>query len=56
MTGSGGDWAPSITADWLLLLKAKIYAISSDTHQLQLIELHHFKLDIFKSIKRVPGN
>ena len=21
MIGSGGDWAPSITTDWLLLLK-----------------------------------
>ena len=31
-------------------LKANIYAISSDTHQLQLIKLHHFKLEIFKSI------
>ena len=28
-------------------LKAKIYAISSDTHQLQCIKLHHFKLKIF---------
>ena len=28
-------------------LKAKNYAISSDTHQLQLIKLHHFKQDRF---------
>ena len=32
-------------------LKAKTYAISSDTHQLQLIKLHHFKLERFKSIQ-----
>ena len=31
-------------------LKAKMNAISSDTHQLQFIKLHHFKLEIFKSI------
>ena len=37
-------------------IKAKLQAISSDTHQLQLIKLHHFKLDRFKSIQRVPGN
>ena len=29
------------------LLKANIYAISSDTHQLQFIKLHHFKLERF---------
>ena len=28
-------------------LKAKMYAISSDTHQFQCIKLHHFKLEIF---------
>ena len=28
-------------------LKPKIYAISSDTHQLQCIKLHHFKLERF---------
>ena len=26
-------------------LKAKMYAISSDTHQLQFLKLHHFKLE-----------
>ena len=31
-------------------IKAKMLAISSDTHQLQLIKLHHFKLERFKSI------
>ena len=31
-------------------LKAKMYAISSDTYQLQLIKLYHFKLERFKSI------
>ena len=31
-------------------VKAKLWEISSDTHQLQLIKLHHFKLEIFKSI------
>ena len=31
--------------------KAKIEAISSDGHQLQFINLHHFKLERFKSIK-----
>ena len=31
-------------------VKAKIKVISSDTHQLQCIELHHFKLERFKSI------
>ena len=30
--------------------KAKMQAISSDTHQLQLFKPHHFKLEIFKSI------
>ena len=30
--------------------KAKLWAISSDTHQLQLIKLHNFKLERFKSI------
>ena len=29
-------------------VKAKMSAISSDTHQLQSIKLHHFKLDRFK--------
>ena len=33
-----------------VLVKAKMDAISSDTHQLQLIKLHHFKLERFKSI------
>ena len=32
------------------LIKAKMYAISNDTHQLQCIKLHHFKLERFKSI------
>ena len=32
------------------IVKANIYAISSDTNQLQFIKLHHFKLEIFKSI------
>ena len=32
------------------MFKAKLYAIYSDTQQLQLIKLHHFKLDRFKSI------
>ena len=31
-------------------IKAKMLEISSDTHQLQLIKLHHFKLERFKSI------
>ena len=31
-------------------LKAKLYWISSDTHQLQLIKLYHLKLERFKSI------
>ena len=31
-------------------IKAKLNAIPSDTHQLQLIKLHHFKQEIFKSI------
>ena len=31
-------------------LKAKMYAISSDTYQLQLIKLHDFKLERFKSL------
>ena len=30
-------------------VKAKIAEISSDTHQLQFIKLHDFKLEIFKS-------
>ena len=32
------------------LFKAKLYWISSDTHQLQLIKLHDLKLERFKSI------
>ena len=32
------------------IIKAKLWEISSDTHQLQLIKLHHFKLERFKSI------
>ena len=32
------------------IIKAKMKKISSDTHQLQLFKLHHFKLEIFKSI------
>ena len=36
--------------DSWISLKAKIYAISSDTHQLQFIKLHHFKQEIFLSI------
>ena len=31
-------------------LKLKFRKISSDTHPLQLIKLHHFKLERFKSI------
>ena len=30
--------------------KAKLYWISSDTHQLQLIKLHQLKIERFKSI------
>ena len=32
------------------IIKAKRYAISSDTHQLQFMKLHHFKLERFKLI------
>ena len=32
------------------VLKPKIEEMSSDTHQFQLIKLHHFKLERFKSI------
>ena len=42
-------WQNALYAD-ARLFKAKILEISSDTHQLQLIKLHHFKLEIFKSI------
>ena len=31
-------------------VKANVWEISSDTHQLQFIKLHHLKLEIFKSI------
>ena len=31
-------------------IKAKLWEISSDTHQLQLIKLHHFKLERYKWI------
>ena len=31
-------------------VKAKLWEISSDTHQLQLFKLHHFKLERFKLI------
>ena len=30
-----------------VVLKEKMYAISSDTHQLQFIKLHHFKQERF---------
>ena len=30
---------------WSLILKAKMYAISTDAHQLQILKLHHFKLE-----------
>ena len=33
------------------VFKSKMYAISSDTHQLQLIKLYDFKLERFKSIQ-----
>ena len=33
-------------------LKAKISEIPSDTHQLQLIKLHHFKLERFLDLTR----
>ena len=39
----------SFTCTWVYF-KAKLWEISSDTHQLQLIKLHHFKLERFKSI------
>ena len=35
---------------YMVSVKAKIRTISSDVHQLQFIKLHHFKLEIFKSI------
>ena len=35
------------TVSMNVFVKAKLYAISSDTHQLQFIKLHHFKQDIF---------
>ena len=41
--GGGGVKFPEI---WPLF-KAKIYAISSDTHQLQFIKLHHFNQERF---------
>ena len=44
------------TIDTSMYFKANIYAISSDTHQLQFIKLHHFKLERFKSIYWVPWN
>ena len=44
------------TYAYLQYVQAKSYAISSDPHQLQFIELHHFKLDTFKSIQLYPGN
>ena len=37
-------------AVFLLFLKDKLYEISSDTHQLQFMKLHHFKLERFKLI------
>ena len=33
--------------DTVCVIKANIYAISSDTHQLQFIKLHHFKQERF---------
>ena len=33
-----------------ILVKAKLWEISSDTNQLQLFKLHHFRLERFKSI------
>ena len=41
---------PKVLEVLLYDIKAKLYWISSDTHQLQLIELHHLNLEIFKSI------
>ncbi len=37
-------WTKNI--DKAMIVKAKMYAISSDTHRLQFLKLHHFKLEI----------
>ena len=42
--------APHFNELHIIVIKAKISKISSDTHPLKLIKLHHFKLEIFKSI------
>ena len=34
----------------IIFINPKLWAIYSDTHQLQLIKLHHFKVKRFKSI------
>ena len=44
------EMASHVHQSFLGKVKAKIYAISSDTHQLQLTKLHHFKLERFKLI------
>ena len=39
-----------VSSCFIAILGAKMYTISSHTHQLQFIKLHHFKLERFKSI------
>ena len=34
-----------LSSHFVRSFKAKMYAISSDTHQLQFLKLHHFKLE-----------
>ena len=41
---------PVSVTQWISSVKAEIKEKSSDIHQLQLIKLHHFKLERFKSI------
>ena len=44
---------------WPIIVKANIYAISSDTHQLYYIQLHHFTIIIiiiFDTVLRQKGN
>ena len=48
--GSKLGWAIVRCAVTFAVLKAKLVTISSHTHQLQFIQLHHFKLERFKSI------
>ena len=45
--GAGGRACVCVCVHTCMYIKAKMYAISSDTHQLQFLKLHHFKQERF---------